>query len=78
VCGGVGEGQNPGRQASVSAGIPYSVPSTIVNMLCGSGLRSVIMATLTLQAGQAKVIVAGGQESMSKVGKKKKEMSIFI
>ncbi|KAL8579528.1 Acetyl-CoA acetyltransferase, cytosolic [Nucella lapillus] len=60
-----GEGQNPARQASVSAGIPYTVPSTSVNMLCGSGLRAVVMAAQAIRTGDASVVVAGGQESMS-------------
>ncbi|KAK7107762.1 acetyl-CoA acetyltransferase, cytosolic-like isoform X1 [Littorina saxatilis] len=61
-----GQGQNPARQASVNAGIPYTVPSTNVNMLCGSGLRAVAMAAQAVRTGDAKVVVAGGQESMSK------------
>ncbi|KAL8570582.1 Acetyl-CoA acetyltransferase, cytosolic [Nucella lapillus] len=60
-----GEGQNPARQASVSAGIPYTVPSTSVNMLCGSGLRAVVMAAQAIRTGDASVVVAVGQESMS-------------
>ncbi len=64
-----GEGQNPARQASVSAGIPYSVPAWGVNMLCGSGLKAVALATQAIQTGAATIIVAGGQESMSKVWK---------
>ncbi|XP_065838271.1 acetyl-CoA acetyltransferase, cytosolic-like [Oscarella lobularis] len=60
-----GAGQNPARQAAVAAGIPYSVPSTLVNMLCGSGLRSVVLAMQAIKAGDAHIVVAGGQESMS-------------
>ena len=62
-----GQGQNPARQASVNAGIPFAVPATNVNMLCGSGLRTVAMAAQAIRSGDAKVVVAGGQESMSKV-----------
>ncbi|XP_033635949.1 acetyl-CoA acetyltransferase, cytosolic-like [Asterias rubens] len=60
------EGQNPARQASVNAGIPVTVPACGVNMLCGSGLRSVVLGTQAIQCGDATVVVAGGQESMSK------------
>ena len=63
----LGQGQNPARQASVSAGIPYTVPATSINMLCASGLRAVVMAAQAVKTGDAKVVVAGGQESMSKV-----------
>ncbi|KAK6986624.1 acetyl-CoA acetyltransferase [Biomphalaria glabrata] len=61
-----GQGQNPVRQASVKAGIPYSVPACGVNMLCGSGLRSVVLAFQAIKSGDATIVVAGGQESMSK------------
>jgi acetyl-CoA C-acetyltransferase len=60
-----GQGQNPARQASVAAGIPYTVPAWAVNQLCGSGLRSVALASQSIAIGQAGIIVAGGQESMS-------------
>nr|KAG5708864.1 hypothetical protein BaRGS_009273 [Batillaria attramentaria] len=63
------QGQNPGRQASVNAGIPYTVPATNINMLCGSGLRSVVMAAQAIRNGDASIVVAGGQESMSKLSK---------
>ena len=63
------EGQNPARQASVGAGIPYSVPAWGVNMLCGSGLRAVALATQAIKTGDAKIVVAGGQENMSKVSR---------
>lgn len=62
-----GEGQNPARQASVKAGVPYNIPSTGVNMLCGSGLKAVAMGYQAIKAGDSKVVVAGGQESMSRV-----------
>lgn len=75
----LGAGQNPARQAAVAAGIPYSVPSTLVNMLCGSGLRSVVLAMQAIKAGDAHVVVAGGQESMSQVrGKYRCKCSILI
>ena len=66
----IGEGQNPARQASVGAGVPHSVPAWGVNMLCGSGLRAVTLAYQAIKTGDASVVVAGGQESMSKVGMK--------
>jgi len=59
------QGQNPARQASVAAGIPYETPAWIVNQLCGSGLRAVALGYQAIVNGDAKVIVAGGQESMS-------------
>ena len=49
----------------MAAGIPYSVPATSVNMLCGSGLRSVVLAAQAISTGDSTVVVAGGQESMS-------------
>lgn len=61
-----GCGQNPARQAAVGAGIPYSVPATKLNMVCGSGLKAVIQATQAIQSGAAEIIIAGGQESMSR------------
>jgi acetyl-CoA C-acetyltransferase len=60
-----GVGQNPARQAAVAAGIPTKVPATTVNMLCGSGLKSVALAAQAIRAGDAEVVVAGGMESMS-------------
>ncbi|HTQ13853.1 MAG TPA: acetyl-CoA C-acetyltransferase [Rhizomicrobium sp.] len=59
------QGQNPARQASVNAGIPYGTPAWIVNQLCGSGLRAVALGYQAILNGDASVIVAGGQESMS-------------
>jgi acetyl-CoA C-acetyltransferase len=59
------QGQNPARQASVNAGIPVETPAWIVNQLCGSGLRAVALGYQAILNGDAKVIVAGGQESMS-------------
>jgi acetyl-CoA C-acetyltransferase len=59
------QGQNPARQASVNAGISYETPAWIVNQLCGSGLRAVALGYQAILNGDASVIVAGGQESMS-------------
>ena len=50
------------------AGVPQEVPSTSVNMLCGSGLRAVVFGYQAIQCGDARVVVAGGQENMSQVG----------
>jgi len=60
-----GQGQNPARQASMAAGIAKEVPAWGVNQVCGSGLRAVALGVQALLAGDADVIVAGGQESMS-------------
>ena len=60
-----GLGQGVARQASVKAGIPVEVPATTINMLCGSGLRTVSMAVQTIIAGDNDVVVAGGTENMS-------------
>jgi acetyl-CoA C-acetyltransferase len=60
-----GVGQAPARQASIAAGIPSSVPCTTVNKVCGSGLKAVMLATTQIKAGEARLVVAGGMESMS-------------
>ena len=60
-----GQGQNPARQASMKAGIPVETPAYLVNQLCGSGLRAVALGYQAIRNGDASVIVAGGQESMS-------------
>jgi len=60
-----GAGQNPARQAAIKAGIDVKTPAMIVNQLCGSGLRSVILAAQQIMLGEAKIVVCGGQESMS-------------
>ena len=60
-----GQGQNPARQASIGAGLPKEVPAWSVQQVCGSGLRSVAVAAQSVQAGDATIIVAGGQENMS-------------
>jgi len=61
-----GLGQNPARQASIHAGIPVSKPAHIVNQVCGSGLRSIITGYQSIKLAENKIIVAGGQESMSR------------
>jgi acetyl-CoA C-acetyltransferase len=60
-----GAGQIPSRQAANDAGIPMSVPSTTVNKVCLSGLNSIYLADLMIQAGEADIVVAGGMESMT-------------
>jgi len=60
-----GQGQNPARQASMAAGVPKEVPAWGVNQVCGSGLRAVALAAQAIQTGDATIVVAGGQESMS-------------
>jgi acetyl-CoA C-acetyltransferase len=59
-------GQNPARQASINAGIPVTKPAHMINQVCGSGLRSVVSAYQSIKLGENKVIVAGGQENMSR------------
>jgi acetyl-CoA C-acetyltransferase len=61
-----GLGQNPARQVAIRAGIPTEVPATTINMLCGSGLKSVAIAAQMIQAGDADIVVAGGLESMTR------------
>ncbi len=60
-----GAGQGPARQAAVNAGIPVESPAWSLNQLCGSGLRAVALAAQQIADGSAKIVVAGGQESMS-------------
>jgi acetyl-CoA C-acetyltransferase len=60
-----GLGQNPARQASLGAGLPPTVPPFTVNKVCGSGLKSVMLAAQAIRAGDAEVVVAGGFESMT-------------
>lgn len=60
-----GSGQNPARQSAVHAGIPLSVPATTINRVCLSGLSAIIDAARLVRLGEADVVVAGGQESMS-------------
>ena len=60
-----GAGQNPARQAAVEAGIPVERTALTINQVCGSGLRAVALGLQAIKAGDASVVVAGGQESMS-------------
>jgi acetyl-CoA C-acetyltransferase len=60
-----GQGQITARQAAVKAGIPMSVPATTVNKVCLSGLNTIYLADLLIQAGEADIVVAGGMESMT-------------
>lgn len=60
-----GSGQNPARQASLAAGIPQETPAITINMVCGSGLRAVHLATQAILSGEAEIVVAGGMENMS-------------
>ena len=60
-----GQGQNPARQAAMAAGIAQATPAWGVNQVCGSGLRAVALASQAIQSGDASIIIAGGQESMS-------------
>src|SRR5271156_337930 len=60
-----GAGQNPARQAAIAAGIPFEATALGINQVCGSGLRAVILGYQSLLLGDAGIVVAGGQESMS-------------
>jgi acetyl-CoA C-acetyltransferase len=60
-----GAGQNPARQAALAAGIPDAVPCMTINKVCGSGLKAVHLAAQAVRCGDAAIVVAGGQESMS-------------
>jgi acetyl-CoA C-acetyltransferase len=62
-----GAGQAPARQAAVNGGIPATVPALTVNKVCGSGLKAVMLAAQAIRAGDARLVVAGGMESMSAV-----------
>ncbi|MDA0328482.1 MAG: acetyl-CoA C-acyltransferase [Gemmatimonadetes bacterium] len=62
-----GAGQAPARQAAINGGIPAAVPALTVNKVCGSGLKAVMLAAQAIRAGDARLIVAGGMESMSNV-----------
>ncbi|HWU55828.1 MAG TPA: acetyl-CoA C-acyltransferase, partial [Rhizomicrobium sp.] len=59
------QGQNPARQASIAAGIPIATPAWSINMVCGSGLRTVALGAQAIAQGDSRIVVAGGQESMS-------------
>ncbi len=60
-----GNGQAPARQAAVQGGVPPEVPAMTINKVCGSGLKAVMLAAQAIRAGDARVVVAGGMESMS-------------
>lgn len=60
-----GSGQNPARQALIKAGLPTAVPGMTINKVCGSGLKAVMLAANAVIAGDADIVVAGGQENMS-------------
>ncbi|HED5642472.1 TPA: acetyl-CoA C-acetyltransferase [Enterobacter cloacae] len=60
-----GCGQNPARQTAIAAGLPVSTPATTVNLVCGAGLKTVQLAAQAIRCGDAEVVIAGGQESMS-------------
>ena len=60
-----GQGQNPARQASIAAGVPKEVPAWGVNQVCGSGLRAVAIGAQSILTGDARIVIAGGQENMS-------------
>ncbi|MEO0035294.1 MAG: acetoacetyl-CoA Reduktase, partial [Pseudomonadota bacterium] len=60
-----GQGMNPARQAALAAGLPVESTAVTINQVCGSGLRAVALAAQAIRAGDATVVLAGGQESMS-------------
>ncbi|MHB2037668.1 MAG: thiolase family protein, partial [Nitrososphaerales archaeon] len=60
-----GLGQNPARQASIFAGLPVEVGATTINKVCGSGLKSIMLAAQAIRAGEADCLIAGGMENMS-------------
>jgi acetyl-CoA C-acetyltransferase len=59
------QGQNPARQAAIAAGLPVATPAWGINMVCGSGLRAVALGAQAIKNGDSRIVVAGGQESMS-------------
>ena len=61
-----GLGQNPARQTSIGAGLPKEVPATTINMVCGSGLKAVAIASQMIRAGDVDLVVAGGMENMTR------------
>jgi acetyl-CoA C-acetyltransferase len=60
-----GAGQNPARQTVIRAGLPNHVPAMTINKVCGSGLKAVMLAVQAIRDGDAEIVIAGGQESMS-------------
>ena len=61
-----GLGQNPARQASIAGGVPKEVPATTINMVCGSGLKAVAIASQMIRSGDVEIVVAGGMENMTR------------
>ncbi len=59
------QGQNPARQAAIAAGVPIGTPAWGINMVCGSGLRAVALGAQAIRNGDSRIVIAGGQESMS-------------
>ena len=60
-----GSGQNPARQALIKSGLPKEVPAMTINVVCGSGLKAVMLAAQAVKCGDADIVIAGGQENMS-------------
>jgi acetyl-CoA C-acetyltransferase len=60
-----GVGQNPARQSVIKAGLPKEVPAMTINMVCGSSLKAVMLGAQAIKSGDAEIVIAGGQESMS-------------
>src|SRR5256714_3706106 len=60
-----GVGQNPARQAAIKAGLPYLIPAMTINKVCGSGLQAAMLGAQAIANGDADIVIAGGQESMS-------------
>ena len=60
-----GSGQNPARQAVIKSGLPQAVPAMTINVVCGSGLKAVMLAAQAIRDGDSEIVIAGGQESMS-------------
>jgi|GEM_PF-27618 len=63
-----GQAQGVGRQVAIKAGVPYEVPAYSVNIICGSGMKSVILAYSNIKSGESDLVIAGGTESMSGAG----------
>lgn len=60
-----GSGQNPARQSVIKAGLPHDVPAMTINMVCGSSLKAIMLGAQAIKSGDAAIVIAGGQESMS-------------
>ena len=75
-----GAGQNPARQAAIGAGIPVDKTAYGINQLCGSGLRSVALGSQAIKLGDSSIVVAGGQENMSRNhhGGRTYELVLFV